>query len=210
MKNKMMVWICVGLVGLSGCATTKKVEMEISGCPQYFRDNVGEAKILPIWSAIIPIMGGPVGWLNKDGSYTLTAIADRKVRLHEAFHSFDFNSYHRDRDAHDAFVRDWGGIPRQNIVVYLAAAAVPIIDKIPIPGYVSIYGLSNGVEDAAETFSFGAQGKSRNDKELMRKWRVVDRYARGHYVQYPGVPILQNETEIQPGIYEAGLIGWAQ
>lgn len=205
-------WILIAGLVLShcGCVSDRVVQKELKLCPQYFQDNVGEAKILPIWSAVVPIMGGPVGWLNKDGSYTLTALASKKIRLHEAFHSFDFNVHRRHKVSHDAFIRNWGGVPKPQIVIYLAAAAFPVVDKIPIPGHVSLYGLSNGVEDTAQTFSFWIRGKTRNDKELTRKCKVIEKFTKGHFITHPGIPIVINETEIQPGIFEGEFACWVE
>lgn len=165
----------------AGCASTDMVRDEISLCPRYFQDNVGEAKILPLWSAIIPIVGGPTGWLNKDGSYTLTALAGRDVVLHEAFHSFDFKTHQRRRAEHNKFVKAWGGVPKPQLAFYLACAAVPIIGKLPVPGHATLYGCSNGAEDAAETFVFWMRGKTRNDKKLMKKCAVIENFVKGRY-----------------------------
>ena len=150
-------------------------------CPQYFQDNVGQAKILPVWSALIPIMGGPTGWLNKDGSYTLTALAGRDVILHEAFHSFDFQAYRERKAEHGRFIEAWGGVPKPQLAVYLACAAIPGIGKIPVPGHASLYGCSNGVEDSAETFVFWIRGKKRNDNKLMHKCSVIESFVTGQY-----------------------------
>ncbi len=169
------------MVFVSGCASQRAVQEELSLCPQYFQDNVGEAKVLPVWSAVIPLIGGPSGWLNKDGSYTLTALASRDVILHEAFHSFDFNSYQQRRAEHSKFVRAWGGVPKPQLALYLACAAVPLVGKIPVPGHASLYGLSNGVEDSAETFVFCMRDKKRNDKKLMNKSSVIGRFVKGKY-----------------------------
>jgi hypothetical protein len=165
----------------AGCASTDMVQEELSLCPQYFQDNVGEAKILPLWSAVIPIIGGPTGWLNKDGSYTLTALAGRDVVLHEAFHSFDFKTHQRRRAEHKEFVEAWGGVPKPQLALYLACAAVPFICKIPVPGHATLYGRSNGAEDAAETFVFWMRGKTRNDEKLMNKCVVIENFVKGRY-----------------------------
>ncbi len=165
----------------AGCVSTEMVREELSLCPQYFQDNAGQAKILPLWSAAIPIVGGPTGWLNKDGSYTLTALAGRDVILHEAFHSFDFNTHKRRRDEHNEVVEAWGGVPKPQLAFYLACAAVPFIGKIPVRGHATLYGCSNGAEDAAETFVFWMRGKTRDDEELMNKCAVIENFVKGRY-----------------------------
>jgi len=166
---------------ISGCVSTEVVQREIEQCPQYFQDNVGEAKILPIWSAVIPLLGGPIGWLNKDGSYTLTSLADRDIVLHEAFHSFHFRTYQQRRNEHNRFAVAWGGVPEPQLALYLICAAVPIVGKVSFPGHVNLYGCSNVVEDAAETFVFWMRGKKRNDKKLMNKCAVIESFVYGAY-----------------------------
>ena len=179
--KRLVILLVILLLFTSGCASVDMVQEELSLCPQYFRDNVGDARVLPVWSAIIPLTGGPIGWLNKDGSYTLTSLAGRDVILHEAFHSFDYRCYRQRRTEHDKFVSAWGGVPKPDLVLYLACAAVPIIGKIPVPGHASLYGCSNGVEDAAETFVFWMRGKTRNDEKLMSKCGVIENFVKGKY-----------------------------
>jgi len=183
---------------ISGCVSTEVVQREIEQCPQYFQDNVGEAKILPIWSAVIPLVGGPIGWLNEDGSYTLTSLANRDVLLHEAFHSVDFWIYQHRRDEHNRFVAAWGGVPAPQLALYLICAAVPIVSKVPVPGHVNLYGCSNGMEDAAETFVFWMRGKKRNDKKLMNKCAAIESFVNGAY---------SDGTQAVPGhIYDPKLL----
>lgn len=179
MKKMIYIGCTLSVMALTGCVSTKVVQQELKLCPQYFQDNVGEAKILPIWSVVIPLIGGPHGWLNKDGSYTLTALASRDVILHEAFHSFDFKCWKERRTEHDDFRMSWGGSPKPQLGLYLIlpfiepVLCVPLVRKLPIPGYVNLYGLCNGNEDAAETFVFYVRDKKRNDKKVMNKRDII-------------------------------------
>jgi len=167
---------------ISGCASQKLVNEQLSLCPDYFRQNVGQVRILPFWSAIVPLTGGPVGWLNKsDGTYSLTSLAGKDVVLHESFHSFDFLCWQNRLDEWQAFVKDFTqDKPRKpNVPIYFLNMTVPFATNVPVPGHVRLYGLATGAEDAADCFVFGIRGQKRNDAELMRKCQVIKNYTEG-------------------------------
>ena len=72
-------------------------------------------------------------------------------------------------------------MPEPQLALYLICAAVPIVGKVSVPGHVNLYGCSNVVEDAAETFVFWMRGKKRNDKKLMNKCAVIESFVNGAY-----------------------------
>lgn len=184
-RLKLSVVVLSGLV-VGGCVSEQMVNEQLALCPKYFQDNVGETRILPIWSAIIPLTGGPVGWLNKsDGSYSLTALATKDVILHEAFHSVDYCCAENRPDEWKQFVEEFScKVPKPNIFIYAACFITPFIQDIPVPGYVRLYGCSTGAEDAADCFVFWLRGKERkNDPQLERKCRVVAKFATGQYAK---------------------------
>lgn len=173
------------LLAMAGCASQQMVDEQLALCPKYFQENTGEAYVLPFYSAAVPILGGPVGWMNKsdpNGSYTLTSLADKDVVLHEAFHSFDYRCALNRKEEWKGFVNDFSqGNPKPDLLAYLSCITIPIVQHIPVPGHVRLYGCSTGAEDAADCFVFWVRGRKRNDPELMRKVKAAGNFASGEY-----------------------------
>jgi hypothetical protein len=197
--------IAGGLV--PGCVSQKIHDEQLALCPEYFQQNVGEGHVLPFWTAILPLTGGPVGWLNKsDGSYSVTPLAGKFTILHEAFHSFDYRCAKERPDEWKRFIKDFCNgkdVPKPDLPAYLVGMTLPGIRDIPVKGHVRLYGRATGAEDAADCFAFCIQGKSRDDPELMRKCGVVKQFAEGQYVSKAG----SNETTALPNLAESGLTG---
>lgn len=181
--------LSVVLLAIASCTSQQMVDEQLALCPEYFQENVGQTYVLPFYSAVVPILGGPVAWLNKsdpNGSYTLTSLASKDAVLHEAFHSFDYRCALNRNEEWKRFVNDFsqGNPPKPNLLAYFSCMAIPPIRYIPVPGHVNLYGCATGAEDAAYCFAFGIRGRKRDDPELMRKCGVVGRFARGEYAKY--------------------------
>lgn len=187
--KKLIVAVLLGLI--VGCVSEQSVQKQISLCPEYFQKNIGEVKILPFWTVIIPLACGPVGWMNKSDpniSCSLTPLADKATVFHEMFHTFEWQAAKERPGEWQRFQKDFcnGNVKnysksRLGPIAPLMCMAFPPIGDIPIHGHVRFYGLSWGAEDTADCFAFWMIGRKRNDLELMRKCEVVGKFARGEY-----------------------------
>jgi len=182
-QRTLSLFVCSTAL-IAGCVSPEMLNEQLALCPEYFQRNVGKEHILPFWTVISPLTGGPIGWLNKsDGSFCLTPLAGKNVILHEAFHSFDYRCANQQPEEWKRFVKDFSGLaPKPNLPVYFFSMSLPIIRDIPVKGHVRLYGCSTGAEDAADCFVFWIQGKNRDDPELARKCQVVKRFVEGQYV----------------------------
>ena len=188
MNKLTTITLILSALTLTGCVSEQTVNEQLSLCPKYFQENIAKPNILPWYSAIVPLTGGPVGWANAhdpNGAWTITSLASKGHVLHEAFHSFTIRSYYNKRKEFDAFVHaftDGNGSPKPNTFVYLTSFIVPMITYLPVPGHVNFYSMSSGGEDSANAFAFWMQGKKRNDKKLTRKIKVIENYTTGKYL----------------------------
>ena len=186
MKQRILSLFVCSTALIAGCVSQQIHGEQLALCPEYFQQNVGKGHILPFRTAILPLIGGPVGWLNKsDGSYSLTPLAGKNVILHEAFHSFDYRCAKERPDEWKRFTKDFCNgkdIPKPNLSAYLVGMTLPVIRDIPVKGHVRLYSRATGAEDAADCFAFWMRGKNRDDPELIRKCKLIKRFAEGQYV----------------------------
>jgi len=186
MKQRILSLFVCSTALIAGCVSQRVLDEQLALCPEYFQRNVGKERILPFWTVILPLTGGPVGWLNKsDGSFCLTPLASKNVILHEAFHSFDYRCANQRPEEWKQFIRDFcngKNIPKPDLLAYWCGITLPIIRDIPVKGHVRLYSCATGAEDAADCFVFWMQGKNRDDPELIRKYKVVKRFVEGQYV----------------------------
>jgi len=184
MRQRILSLFVCSTALITGCVSQQVLDEQLALCPEHFQRNVGKERILPFWTAILPLTGGPIGWLNKsDGSFSLTPLASKDIILHEAFHSFDYRCANQRPEEWKRFVKDFSGLaPKPNLPVYFFSMSLPIIRDIPVKGHVRLYSCSTSAEDAADCFVFWTRGKNRNDPELARKCQVVKRFVEGQYV----------------------------
>ena len=181
MKQKLLTAALIVVTSLLGCISNNSIDRQIAQCPEYFQNNVGTAKILPFWYAFFNLTGGPTGWCDRDtGNYYLSPLASEYVVLHEAFHSFDVLTYRDRQDEWQRFTQDFG-IATPNPLVYFACMLIPFVQDVPVPGYVRLYGLSNGAEDSADCFAYWVRSGQSKDIELQLKLLIIKKYTTGQY-----------------------------
>jgi len=172
-----------------GCVSKQKVERELSLCPDYFRQNIGKAFVMPI--SIEGIMGlyGRVDTKDPEHPfYIYGPFANADTVLHEAFHSFEYRAGHQRKDEWQAFYDDFhnGKTWYFGVPGLFACMFVPFLGDMPLPGHVRFYSALHRLEDTADCFAFWMRGKKRNDKELNRKCEIVGKFAQGYYRQPSG------------------------
>ena len=162
-------------------------EKEISQCPDYFRNNIGEIRIEHL-SPLSIIFKGYVYSKEQGCPIHLLALADKNTVLEEAFHSFEFRAglnrkdewkrFYYDFHGGETTYKDYGGLLSSLVIL-----SIPFADKLPAKGKVNFHSTVSHFEDTAECFVFLMRQHQTNDSVLLRKCDAVRRFVNGKYAQ---------------------------
>jgi hypothetical protein len=179
----MIKILSILLLFVAGCVSQNTARQEISKCPKYFQDNIGEIKI----ETLSPLSVVFRGYASDDSNSIihLYAFAGKDTVLEESFHSFEHRAYNNRYGEwfrfYDDFSEDgdWYG-------EYLSTAiilGVPLIDKLGPGGRgkVNFHSTVSHMEDAAECFIFWMKGKHTDDPILAKKVKAVEKFVTGGY-----------------------------
>jgi len=172
---------------LSGCVSHQVAEKEISQCPDYFRNNIGEVKIEPL-SPFSVIFKGYVHLKEEGCPIHLLALADRNTVLEEAFHSFEFRAgtnrvnewgrFYQDFHKDGTTYKNYGGLFSSLVIL-----TIPFVDKLPVDGKVNFHSTVSHFEDTAECFVFVMRQHQTNDAVLLQKCEAIKKFVNGVYSQ---------------------------
>jgi hypothetical protein len=180
----MKLLLSILLLFLSGCISQNTARQEISKCPKYFQDNIGEVKI-ETFSPLSVIFKGYVSGTEPNGSIHLYAFADKDTVLEESFHSFEHRAYNNRYGEWVSFYNDFSE-DSDWYSGYLSTAVIlniPLIDKLGPggKGKVNFHSTVSHMEDSAECFIFWMRGKHTEDPVLAKKVKAVEKFVTGGY-----------------------------
>jgi hypothetical protein len=161
--------------------TQQKADEIVAGLPEYMQQRIGPVKVDMRMTWLLA--QGECEIYEPNCPVGIAPWASSKVVAHEAFHSFEFNTWYTDANEWDRFAEDFGDYTYIGRLPVMLLGQVPFLLDMPVRGYANVYGQSMWCEDTATMFTEVWADKRRDDVTYEKKWLAIDAFVRGGYAE---------------------------